>query len=511
MRNEETKPEAAAGRFFNSSFVRRNAVFLLLALLALTVRLPQLGERPMHTDESVNAYIVGDLLAGKPFAYDPRDRHGPALFALAEPIVRICGAKDFAGLTETELRLSPLLAGVVTVLLCGAGVEMFGFTTCVVAAILLAFGPLSLYYNRYFIHESLFVAATFGLILSGWRAWKTQSLPAAALAGLCAALMLTSKETAVIHYFALGAASAVCWFLQPHRKRFSLLRFLKPVFVAAAVFLFVFVLLFTWFGQDWRALADLVRAVPNFAARAGGEGHQKPFWYYAILLGGGWSGAALMALAFVGAARVVSKAKSELPGARGFLLFYGLVVGAIYSAIPYKTPWLALNIWLPLALLAGIAVEWFWSITKNTPPRLAVAGLAVVIAGLTVHDSWQRVFVNPASERNPYAYAHTVEDLLRLPPRLEQLVRQDHLSQPLIAVVAADPWPLPWYLRYFTRVGFWQPGQDPGPADFYITSPETAGQLGDHLKGRLPEFFGLRPDVLILLWPPEPISNTAHD
>jgi len=138
-------------------------------------------------------------------------------------------------------------------------------------------------------------------------------------------------------------------------------------------------------------------------------------------------------------------------------------------------------------------------------------GLAVVIAGLTIHDSWERVFINPASERNPYAYAHTVEDLLRLPPRLEQSIKQDHMSQPLIAVVAADPWPLPWYLRHFTRVGFWQPGQDPGPADFYITSPETAGQLSDHLKGRLPEFFGLRPEVLILLWPPAPVNPTAHE
>ena len=105
----------------------RWAVFAALALLALAVRLPQLGERPMHTDEAINGYITGELLAGQSFHYDPQDRHGPALFLLAEPVVRLCGAKSFAGLTEGELRLSTVLTGAATVLLFGAGVEMFGF------------------------------------------------------------------------------------------------------------------------------------------------------------------------------------------------------------------------------------------------------------------------------------------------------------------------------------------------------------------------------------------------
>ena len=35
----------------------------------------------MHTDESINAYLVGQVLAGEAFRYDPQDRHGPALVA----------------------------------------------------------------------------------------------------------------------------------------------------------------------------------------------------------------------------------------------------------------------------------------------------------------------------------------------------------------------------------------------------------------------------------------------
>ena len=124
----------------------------------------------MHTDEAVNAYLTGELLAGEAFHYDPQDRHGPALFVVAAPLAKLLGAKNFSGLTEAQLRLTPVLAGSAMILLFGAGVEMFGFIACLVAALLFAFAPLPVYYSRYFIHETLFVAATLGLIVSGGHA-----------------------------------------------------------------------------------------------------------------------------------------------------------------------------------------------------------------------------------------------------------------------------------------------------------------------------------------------------
>ncbi len=81
---------------------------------------------------------------------------------------------------------------------------------------------------------------------------------------------------------------------------------------------------------------------------------------------------------------------------------------------------------------------------------------------------------------------------------------RDGIASPRIAVIAADPWPLPWYLRQFSQVGFWQPGQQTGLADFYITSTEAGDQYADQLQDFRPEFFGVRPGVLILLWSPAP-------
>jgi uncharacterized protein (TIGR03663 family) len=377
---------------------------------------------------------------------------------------------------------------------------MFGFVACLVAALLFAFAPLPVYYNRYFIHETLFVAATFGLILAGWRALQKYSLLPAVLAGFCAALMLACKETAVIHFFAFVCAIFLFW-VRKSKKSFAESLPPKILLAAFGVFIFTTILFFTWFGQNWHGPADLFRAVPNFATRAGGEGHEKPFWYYIKLLGGGWSGGIILGLAALGFFRAVHSSRHI------FLVIYALLIAVIYSAIPYKTPWLALNLLLPLAIFVGIAIEWIWFATTKISVRATILVCIAAFGFLIAHDTRQWVFKFPADEKNPYAYAHTGEDLLRLPVRLEELERENKISNPRIAVVAADAWPLPWYLRKFSQVGFWQPGQEAVPADFFITTTDVSGGLAERLKNFRPEYFGARPNVLLILWSPSPTEN----
>jgi len=452
----------------------------------------------MHTDEAINAYITGQLLDGEKYQYDPIDRHGPALVELTLPIVHLEGAQKFSDLTETQLRLVPVLVGSATILLFAAAVEIFGFIPSLVAALLFAFAPLPVYYSRYFIHETLFVAATLGLILSGARALLKNSLSAAALAGFCAALMLACKETAALHFFALGLAVTIGWRLRATGKIPSL----KIWLTAVTTFLLAGILMFTWFGQNWSALADLFRAIPHLAARASGEGHEKPFWYYLVLLAGGWSGGLILALALLGIFRATNSFT------RLSLAIYTVLIYTIYCAIPYKTPWLALNFWLPLSLLAGFAVEWLWFASTRFSRRAAIVIGCGALGILIAHDTRQRVFIFPADERNPYVYAHTTEDLLGLPIRLEELAQQDKIPNPRIAVIAKDAWPLPWYLRKFLNVGFWQPNQEIGDTDFFITTTDVSGKLAERLKNFRPDFFGARPNVLLILWSPQNTNSS---
>jgi uncharacterized protein (TIGR03663 family) len=491
----------------------RRLVFIGIALLALAVRLPRLGERPMHTDEAVHAYITGQLLEGGQYHYDPRDRHGPVLYALALPVARLAGAHDFAGMTETMLRVVPAIVGALTPLLLLFVVEQIGFVAAALAALFFAIGPLPVYYSRYFIHETLFVAATLGLLASGWRALANLSAMRGILPGLCAGIMLGCKETALLHFVAFGAAAT--WWIYSRRRGGNPAWWSSVVvmgIVGLATLVLVTVALYSWGGQNRHGPADLAGSLPNYAVRAGGQGHEKPAWYYFVLLGGGWSGWAVLALAAIGSVAALRRKSAGtesnlmlpdgMPLAGQSLLVYALVICAIYSAIPYKMPWLALNLWLPLALLAGCGGAALGRMGKlATSSWLPALGIAVTGA-LLAQDTWQRVFLMPADVRNPYAYAHTVEDLLGLPAAVERLAGGKPNGELLIAVVAADPWPLPWYLRKFPRIGYWQPGIDPGPADIYITSLEAAEQLTARLQNRRPEFFGQRPEVLLLVWPP---------
>jgi len=477
------------------------AAFVVIALLGLAVRLPQLGTKPMHTDEAVNAYIVGEVLAGRSFPYDARDRHGPVLAAVAWPLVRVQGAKSFAELTEAELRLTTVLAGTLTVMLFGAGVECFGLVPCLVGAVLMAASSLPVYYDRYFIHESLFVCATFGLMLSGWRLWQRGGLGNAAVVGACAAVMLACKETAVIHFAALAVGALCVWWTR--RSAPSGLR-LRWIVITVGIFLAVCLALFTWLGREWSVLAAFTHVWPAYFARAHGAGHEKPFGYYARLVAGNGSGAMVCALACVGVWRTV---RQRAGSAREFLVVYAVAIGLIYSVIPYKTPWLALNFWLPLVLLAGLGVDGLWhGLRESLKNSTLAAGVGVaLVCGATVliaHDTRRLVFTDPAGEENPYAYAHTSEDLLGLAPAIDRLAAENGLTAPRIAVIASDAWPLPWYLRRYPETGFWQPTQKVASADFYVTT--TAEAFDGEARGLRAEFFGLRPGVMVLLWSPRP-------
>lgn len=184
------------------------------------------------------------------------------------------------------------------------------------------------------------------------------------------------------------------------------------------------------------------------------------------------------------------------------LLLYTLAVCGIYSAIPYKTPWLALNLWLPLSVLAGCGCQVLRGLAKSKPSRWALVAAALLLVAAMAHDVRERVFLKASDGRNPYAYAHTVEDLLRLPELLDHIAARHPAGRSLrIAVVAGDPWPLPWYLRRYPNTGYWQPGQIPGAADVLITTPEI--RIPDLIENPHPEYFGNRPGVLFILWSKE--------
>ncbi len=132
------------------------AVMTVAALLRLYM--PELN--PLHHDEGVNGFFLTALLRQGKYVYDPANYHGPSLYYITLPFVAIFGLKTFV------IRLVPILFGLGTVWLVLCLRRYIGAIGALVAAALIAVSPGAVYNSRYFIHESLFLFFTLGIVVA---------------------------------------------------------------------------------------------------------------------------------------------------------------------------------------------------------------------------------------------------------------------------------------------------------------------------------------------------------
>ena len=87
--------------------------------------------------------------------------------------------------------------------------------------------------------------------------------------------------------------------------------------------------------------------------------------------------------------------------------------------------------------------------------------LAVGCADLA-RQAWRASVTYAADPRNPYVYAQTVPDAVRMATRIRALAALHPDGDRMQVTVIAPPheqWPLPWYLRNMPQVGYWtEPG-----------------------------------------------------
>ena len=124
---------------------------------------------------------------------------------------------------------------------------------------------------------------------------------------------------------------------------------------------------------------------------------------------------------------------------------------------------------------------------------------------LLVRQTDRLCFRYTSESQNPFSYSSTSPDLERLPLRLNHVAATATANKPfIVAVVSKDYWPLPWTLRSFNHVGYFDQLPETLEVSAVISSleyaPTVAKQLG---KNWVQEFVGLRQDVLIVLFTPE--------
>jgi len=492
-------------------FIAVTAILLLAAIL----RLYNLDLVPLHHDEGVNGNFLVRLVHDGYYHYDPANYHGPTLYYFAAVVAwilrPIVGAN--ASLTTTGIRLVPALFGLATIGLVFTLRRNLGTIATLSAAFLLAVSPGAVYLSRYFIHETLFVFFTLGLVVALIKYFEELNSAYLILAAISAALLFATKETAMISVAVLLIAlvsTQVCRLFwrsirvttnQQKGRADDYRTFFEKaggsskltVWIVAALFVFtaVYVLFYSSFFTNYpQGVYDSLKTF-QFWTKTGQEAHKHPPATYIWWLLQQES--PLLVLGALGAIVAILKPT------KSFALFsalwaFGLI--AAYSLIAYKTPWLSLSFIVPLALSSGVAIDWFYEelagrqVSKHMR-WYALAGLLLLAIGplagmarifdetafemssdtfkglVSVPMHWKTFipgyqtidlnFINYDNDNRyyVYVYAHTRRETLKLLDEINKVAERTHQGKDTgITIVSADYWPLPWYLRDYKRVGY---------------------------------------------------------
>lgn len=499
------------------ALIDRRFLVLGIAVVALAagLRLVELALNPFHHDEGINGWFVTQLVRSGTWTYDPANYHGPTLFYFA------LASEVLLGLTTEAMRLVPALFGIGTVALLLALRPFVGSVAALVAALLLAISPGSVYVSRYFIHEHLLVFLTLAIVVSLLWYLRDGRERFLYLAAAAAALHFATKETGIVSLVVLGIALAVGrWYVrvrlagdgaaaparvrskrqrdpaladwrQVWRQRFPVER----LATAGAVFLAVYVPLFSSFFSNPQGVLD---SLATFAVwtQTGGETQVQPIYRYLE-----WMLAAdlpILALGLIGGLLVAYRGRDLTPTVIGL---WALGITLAYSLVTYKTPWIALNMLVPLAILGGLAVaEVVQRVRSTTVQAVAAAGLVAAL-GLGAYQTVDFNFRHYDDETYPYSFVHTTRsalDLVAETTRIAALAPDDRNG---IVFVSPDYWPLPWYFRDNPKAGFF--GQIvPTEEAVIVANVNQEPELDPAVIGgyRRTSEFQLRPGVNLVIY-----------
>jgi uncharacterized protein (TIGR03663 family) len=502
----------------------------VIFLIAAVLRLYDLNLVPLHHDEGVNGNFLVRLVREGFYRYDPENYHGPTLYYFAAffPwIVRMLFGKtamETYGLTTVAIRMVPALFGLATIWLIVLLRRWLGTIATLSAALLLAVSPGAVYLSRYFIHETHFVFFTLAIVVSCLYFYEYRNayylIPAAA----SAALLFATKETAMISAGVLIIAFALTLVYRrlrrgrvverrgrSQREVWSLRGFVDELggpmavglaaILAAITFVGLYVLLYSSFFTNAKGVSDSLQTFAIWT-KTGTVAHVHPVYTYFQWLG--QREGALLLLGAVGAFFIVVKPKNAFAL---FAALWAFGITAAYSLIPYKTPWLMLNFVVPLALIAGYAVQ---SIYELEGRQWRVTGVVLVIVlSFTAYQSVDLNFINYDNDdsRYVYVYAHTTRGMLDLVKEIDRIGNERSGGQTGITIVSPDYWPLPWYLRNYSRVGYYgrlAPSTEPmiiANANQQAEVEANFRDLYQQVRSRQSDgSFELRPGVKLLLY-----------
>ncbi len=485
-----TVPEAASEPAPALSDWGWQALAAAVLIVATVLRLWDLPLMPFHHDEGIHAWFTTTLLRDGTWTYD-LVYHGPSIYYLG-----LVSAILF-GLNDTAMRLVPAVFGIAGVALALGMRRWIGPIGALAAAALLAVSPGWLYHSRYLRQEALFVCFTVALVYFAWRWSEERRTAFLLLASASLALMIATKETAVIAVpILLISAAGVRVYEQlrsgdgvfeeagsapgrrPRKRSTAASRsgakrtssgagsseqtldervlaalgrgelvLPLPLLGAVAVFLAIHITLYSSFFANPKGVVDSLASLTIWASTSGIT-HVEPITAYVF-----WAvreELPVILLAFLGGFTAV------LGGRSRFALFTSLWAGgtfAAYSLIGYKEPWLMLNFIVPMTILGGYGIQRLWDIWRGR--RVLVAAMLAIALVVSGYAGIQLTFFDYDNESNAYVYVQTTRDVY------DMMAAVDEAGSKLgtgvdtnVAVMSPDYWPMPWYWRDHPHLGF---------------------------------------------------------
>ncbi|MBI3125590.1 MAG: TIGR03663 family protein [Ignavibacteriales bacterium] len=473
----------------NGGIVLLSAIFLLCVF----IRVYRLNDKPMHVDEAVHAIKFGYLLENNYYQYNPVEYHGPTLNYFSLIPAWILGEGNITEVTETTLRLVPVFSGLILILMLLL-LKDIGKELIVAAVIITGFSSLNIFYNRYYIQESLLVSFSYSALILLYRYHTKKNLMCIIFSAFFFALAFASKETFIITVF----STAVSYFILRFIKRKKLPKFSiswKPLLIFFSTFIIISILFFTSFFSNLRGGLDSILTFANYFGKAGSNTeHIQPFYYYFSLVSfrivdDVFFSELLIIIFFIfGLARAFSKTNKNSSGI-GFVRFISIltvIMTFIYSVIPYKTPWTMMSFWQGMILIAAFG---FAELVKFIPKANWYLLLSLIGIFMFV-QSYYNSIVYSFNPQNPFVYSHAGNDVKTIEPFLTKVtaVQSEYLNMPIyVAAVKSDYWPLPWYLRKFKNTS-WNDRIADNVYKFpiVIASPELESELIEKIYTKAP-------------------------
>jgi len=406
----------------------KKEVYLIIFILIIAIfsRFAFIDLRPLHSDEGVEYFFGKTILNLNPWTYDPMNYHGPFYFYMVAISFFIFGINEFS------LRFTSGFFSVLTilfVLFLSYKEKLFEKSGKYYTAILIILTPSLMYYSRYSMNEPMLILFSFLSVYFLTRIIEKKNLHDLVYFSIFLSLALTTKETTIILLLVLFLIILINF----NRVKQIKLDY-RQIFISIIIFIFIYVLFFSSIFTSATGLMNSFKGFMPWISRGVTEiGHQKPFYYFLSLII-----RYEFPILILGLIGLYFSFKSKDIFYKNVSIWF-LVMVLIYSLIPYKTPWLILNITLPLCFLSGIALG---NLQKILNKKLFIIILIITISFLLYFSVYLN-FINYYKPTNLYAYVHTDKEILDIVNQ----VNLDYKASSSILIISDNYWPLPFYFN----------------------------------------------------------------